>query len=260
MKTLIYDCRIKNPIVEQSDWREYEYLQISAIGAWVSWYSKPWRFQCFTEESFDRFQKLADKAEEIVGFNSIEFDDKLCAAQGIQIKTTYDLMREVRRAANQPTSGYCTPGYNLKNLAKVNLGKRTTPDIDAPWQYQTGQWGLLQEELLKDVQILQELYAMRDRIADPVFNRKLLHCDRRLTDWREIGSQLNNGLRKVCYAHTSRVLSDRNTNLLMLNIQMFRVASASFPIWIFPQLSPKKYIGLPFDGKLKAQKVDSIPF
>lgn len=124
-RTLFYDCEIINPIRSGSDWQRYTYLGISVIGCYASWLPKNRRLQAFTcDEGFEGFQELVNRAEEIVGFNSIGFDDPLCQAHGIHIETTYNLMVEVRRAAGEPLSGPCTPGYNLARLSEVNLGRK----------------------------------------------------------------------------------------------------------------------------------------
>ena len=92
-KTLIYDCEIANdPTVV--GWRNFEALGLTVVGTWRNWPIPRCRaYRCDRREDFDLFQKLASAADEIVGFNSHNFD----------------------RA-----------GYSLDRLAIANLGRGKT--------------------------------------------------------------------------------------------------------------------------------------
>ena len=107
MKTLIYDCEIirciptrngyHEPGLEYCEgWQDFENMGISLIGAWLSWNNS---VVIYPGSAFSKFQKDVDTADLIVGFNSLSFDDKLCQANGIKVKTDYDLLQEVWAAA-----------------------------------------------------------------------------------------------------------------------------------------------------------------
>jgi len=89
LRTLFYDCETINclPIGEKD--LNYRYCQsvddylgmgISVIGVYTSWTK---RYHVFLKDNLEEFQLLIAKAQRIVGFNSIAFDDNLCNAHGI---------------------------------------------------------------------------------------------------------------------------------------------------------------------------------
>ena len=106
-KLLIYDCEIAKCIPTQYEpvepaleycegWKDFEGMGISVIGCWTSWDDTT---QIFNYLTLDKFQSLIDQSDEIVGFNSIGFDDQLMKAYGVNITTTYDLLQEIWVAA-----------------------------------------------------------------------------------------------------------------------------------------------------------------
>lgn len=93
-KFLIYDCEIEKCILPKCEepkpslkycegWEDYEGMGISVIGAYTSWDN---RFRVFCKDNLHWFQEVVKIADEIIGFNSIKFDDNLCKAHGINIK------------------------------------------------------------------------------------------------------------------------------------------------------------------------------
>lgn len=179
MKTLIYDCEIiccipnrdghRKPVFKYCEgWHDHANMGISLIGAWLSWKDS---IRIYPKSAFGAFQKAVDEAELVVGFNSINFDDKLCAANDIQIKTDYDLLQEVWAAANMPrqyTPGVTRPGYKLENLAQANLnrGKSGSGEL-APVLWQQGKQWAVAKYLTDDVLITKEIFQRRDRLVDP---------------------------------------------------------------------------------------------
>lgn len=250
-KILFYDCEIINPIRCKSDWRDYGYLGISVIGAYASWLTGPNRLQAFTADRFEQFQWLVDQAEEIVGFNSIGFDDPLCQAQGLTVQTTYDLMIEVRRAAGEPISGPCTPGYNLARLAEVNFGhKKTGIGKEVPDLWGRGECQRVIDYCLNDVELLRVLYEFRGCLKDPVMPGRTLRCDDRLIDWSGF---LANGIalfgdRIFGVNFEDRLFEWANTSALAqtVSINFLGCVRLNFPLYLHCKKFPTKYIGLPF--------------
>jgi hypothetical protein len=82
-------------------------MGISVIGTWRNYLGDipvPWGiYEAFVNDNsvtdthlwhlapFARFERIANYADQIVGFNSISFDDKLCHAHGLSITTNFDL-------------------------------------------------------------------------------------------------------------------------------------------------------------------------
>jgi hypothetical protein len=278
-RILFYGCEIiNNPNVH--GWQNYKALGICAIGCYANWLPKDRRLQAFTcDKGFEDFQGLVNQADEVVGFNSIGFDDPLCQAHGIHIETTYDLMVEVRRAAGEPLSGRCTPGYNLARLAKANLGRdKTGHGSKVPDLWAAGKRQEVIDYCLNDVMLLRDLYQRRTRIIDPVrYGGVLLHCDPRLINWKELAADLNQ-------LFAERILSiqiQRNVwhwsgaNLQILNIVVADSLVIKFPIWLHQSQSWHDYVGLPFQepsiklcshprkfelASKEDEEIDPIPF
>lgn len=179
MKTLIYDCEIKRCIPDRNGirkpefeycagWNDHANMGISLIGAWLSWDNS---IRIYPESAFEVFQDAVDYADLIVGFNSISFDDKLCAANGIRIKTGYDLLSEVWAAAGMPrqyTYGKTRAGYKLENLAQANLGRGKSGSGElAPELWQRGEQWAVARYLTDDILITKAIFERRSHLIDP---------------------------------------------------------------------------------------------
>jgi len=176
-KIVVYDCEtiqciptdVCSPHIKYcKGWDDFKGMGISVIGAYSSWDD---RYHIYLEDNLKDFQKLIDRAEEIVGFNSLSFDDKLCTANGLKVKTTYDLLCQVRLAAGMPSQyvkGVTRSGYSLGQLAKANLGyeKSGTGEL-APEFWQKGERGKVINYCLADVVITRKLYERREQLIDP---------------------------------------------------------------------------------------------
>jgi hypothetical protein len=254
-RRLFYDCEIVSPIRGGSDWRNYTYLGVSVIGCYASWLPQKQRLQAFThDEGFEGFQKLVNQAEEIVGFNSIGFDDPLCRAHGVHIETTYDLMVEVRRAAGEPLSGPCTSGYNLARLAKRNLGReKTGHGAKVPDLWQQGKRQEVIDYCLNDVMLLVGLYQRRTHLIDPVYyETRVLHCDPLLTNWREVRAEIS----QLFSERIARIQIERNmwhwsgARITFLSLVIAESLIVKFPVWLHQSQSWRDYVGLPFNERL----------
>lgn len=73
-------------------------------------------------KEFQRFVDLHGNGE-IIGYNSSKYDDKLCAANGIRVKTSFDLLEKIRRAAYGSPNPKDQPegsNYSLANICQAN--------------------------------------------------------------------------------------------------------------------------------------------
>ncbi|MBD2771215.1 hypothetical protein [Iningainema tapete] len=179
MKILIYDCEIIKCIPDRSGylkpgfqycegWTDFKGMGISVIGAWLSWDNS---IRIYTQAVFSEFQKAVNQAQLIVGFNSLSFDDNLCAANGIDIKTDYDLLSEVWSASGMPrtyTYGKTRSGYKLENLVQANLGRGKSGSGElAPELWQKGnKWGVIRY-LTDDILITKQIFQRRAKLIDP---------------------------------------------------------------------------------------------
>lgn len=182
-KILFYDCEIKNLIPDRygyidkytyaKGWDDFEGMGIACVGTYATWKG----YGVFLSNQLEEFRQLVDECDILIGFNSISFDDRLLAANGVNIETTYDLLCEVRIASGQPphyTRGVTRGGYALENLAKTNLGRgKTGTGSLAPQLWQNNQYEQVVQYCLNDVELLKELWERRSHIIDPT-NGKIL--------------------------------------------------------------------------------------
>ncbi|MDJ0579054.1 hypothetical protein [Crocosphaera sp.] len=107
-KYIVYDVEIENciPSGEKDPslkyckgWTDFEGMGISLIGAYLSWEDI---YKLYPYHALHKFQEAVNQANDVIGFNSKSFDDKLCKAHGVNIDTTFDLLEEIRFASGQP--------------------------------------------------------------------------------------------------------------------------------------------------------------
>lgn len=198
-RTLIYDCEIAgDPTV--LGWRNFEKLGLTVIGTWRNWPIPQYRaYRCDRDGDFDRFQTIVNRADEIVGFNSHSFDDPLCAAHGIQIESTIDLLAEVRVLTGMPrhyVRGKTRAGYSLERLALANLGRgKTGTGANAPKLWQAGKKDEVVAYCLNDIKLTKALYDrwLDNRLIDPTNGEGLGDCF-----VKEIGSGLEAVIAMFC--------------------------------------------------------------
>lgn len=110
-----------------------------------------------------KFAKMVNDADGIVGFNSRNFDDKLMAANGVRVTTSYDLLEEIRIAA-YGSADYrdCPKGYSYKlgHIAAANGLAKTGDGANAAIQWQQGHHGEVIEYCKNDVAITAKLFRM----------------------------------------------------------------------------------------------------
>lgn len=186
---VVYDCEIVRMIPVRGQpqkegleycggWGDHEGMGISVIGAYdyltgqLKAYVAP---EVLEYEpwlgTFSEFQTLVDGRRYVVGFNSKRFDDKLCAAHNINVKTNYDLLEEARLATGQPANyvrGKTRAGYNLGALAQANLGvgKSGSGEL-APELWQQGEYYQVVRYCLDDVMLTKQLLDRRGDLVDP---------------------------------------------------------------------------------------------
>lgn len=128
------------------------------------------RFRVFTLDTLDVFGALVAQREHIVGFNSLRFDDGLLAAHGVNVRTTYDLLDEIRVATGQPrgyVKGQTRSGYTLGDVAMATLGVgKQGSGRHAPKLWQDGKIGAVIDYCLDDLALTRDLLRAAS-IVDP---------------------------------------------------------------------------------------------
>lgn len=199
MKGLVYDCEIIRCIPERdmnpqykycTGWKDFENMGISVIGTCDittgelrAFVNSEWSHLGYP--SFSEFQKLVYKTQSkggsIIGFNSFNFDDNLCHANGIVVRSDYDLLRLVRLAAygsvnweDQP------PGYNysLNAIASTNGYAKTGSGDSAPKLWQDGKYQEVIDYCLNDCFITYKLFEKfaKGELIDPNDGKILKPC------------------------------------------------------------------------------------
>ena len=182
---LIYDVEIVKAIMKGEaplegieyceGWNDKAGMGISVIGAYDLIED---RYRVFTEEGFGEFEALASERF-VVGFNSIGFDDELCRANGINVKTDWDMLLEIWDAAG----GRYQKGFKLDNIAEANgLGNKTGHGAIAPVQWQHGEIGHVIDYCIADVRLTwRERIIDRNNIVNPINHNALIELD--APDW-----------------------------------------------------------------------------
>lgn len=158
-------------------WDDHAGMKIACIATYSNWDEA---YRIFEQPNFRKFQRLINQSDRTIGFNSISFDDKVCAANGLKVSTSYDLLSQIWVAAGLPpsyTKGVTKPGYNLEKLARANLdmGKSGSGSL-APVLWQQGKKEEVKAYCLRDVFLSFELLkkGWRGELLDPNSADKLV--------------------------------------------------------------------------------------
>jgi hypothetical protein len=119
-----------------------------------------------------------NKGMATIGFNSKNFDDKLLQANGVNAKTDYDLLEEIRLAAFGSTRRQDTPkgcSYSLGKLGEANGFPKTGSGELAPVLWQQGRHEEVIKYCMNDVKITHELLLLgwAGELVDPNTGKKL---------------------------------------------------------------------------------------
>lgn len=163
---LIYDLEIIKAIPIKGEhrlpdidycrgWNDHCNMGISVICAYTLYDDTS---HVFCEDNFEAFQQLVNDSEIICGFNSESFDDKVCEANGLEVITTYDILREVyeARGLDRYPQYYSAlyKGYGLDAMCQANgLGAKIGHGAHAPVLWQQGKIGQVINYCLRDVRM-----------------------------------------------------------------------------------------------------------
>ena len=168
---IIYDCEIIKAIgkkgeertegIEYCDgWRDFEGMGISVICTYD--YTTD-RYGAFCEDNFDDFRELVQKSNgPIVGFNSLSFDNKLCAANSIDVSKSksYDILVEIWKSVGLGSEFKFTThvGFGLDAVVEANFGLgKTGHGANAPIQWQREEYGRVIRYCLDDVWLTKKV-------------------------------------------------------------------------------------------------------
>lgn len=144
----------------------------------------------YCEDNVWDFAALAQRRKHIVGFNSLAFDDRVVAAYGLTVKTTWDLRMELLKRVNGDTKRHA--GRRLADwLQANNLPPKTESGARAPELWQDRQYGRVIDYCVQDVMLTKRLVERLPDLVDPLTG-VTVHCvppwlepvtDDRQLDW-----------------------------------------------------------------------------
>lgn len=187
MKGIVYDCEIIRCIPPQGiamttletgevyfnrfgdgfqycgGWEDYENMGISVICAIELESDKSYTFIHPETSNFQNLVYSVQQNGQIAGFNSINFDDKLCRANGIAVTTNFDLLQEIRLAAYGSANWVDCPkghSYKLDAIARANGYAKTGSGSLAPQLWQQGKRQEVVDYCMNDAKITKELILL----------------------------------------------------------------------------------------------------
>lgn len=173
-----YPTRFGDGFQYCSGWSDFENMGISviAVADLFSEYSEVFSLDISNPDpippvGFSKLQNLFVE-NKIMGFNSRNFDDKLCYAHGLNVQTSLDLLEEVRIAAYGSPSWEDQPqgfSYSLNAIAQSNGLSKTGHGELAPKLWQEGKREEVSNYCLNDVLITKELLLkfLEGTLIDP---------------------------------------------------------------------------------------------
>jgi hypothetical protein len=186
MNILIYDIEIKKAILGKNEvpiqgieyckgWGDHANMGVSCIGVYD--YAAD-RYRVFMDDNKEEFFEAAEKADVLIGFNSINFDNRVIRASWSETdfqpdSKCYDLLVAIWESAGLgPSFRYPTHiGFGLDACCSANFGlNKTGNGALAPVHYQRGEIGKVIDYCLNDVALtkrLLDLVIHSGEILDP---------------------------------------------------------------------------------------------
>jgi len=170
---IIYDIEKKEPMIEGIEpmiegieyfagWNDYENMGISCICAYD--YTDD-RYRVFTESNKDEFKKLIENRKIYIGFNNINFDNKVietCWGIKIQRENCYDILRKILAAVGLDENKFIPAyheDYGLDACCRANFGLcKTEYGGYAPIDWQQGKIGDVIDYCLNDIKLTKMLF------------------------------------------------------------------------------------------------------
>lgn len=170
-RALVYDLEIIRAIPDRNEariegieycagWGDHANMGISVLCAYD--YAEQ-RYRVFCADNLKEFAALCASRYPLVGFNNLDFDNRVLAAAGVMIEPDccYDILGEIWRAL-----GRRVRGYRLDDCAPAALGPSAVKSGDgalAPVLWQQSNAGTVIDYCLNDVRLTKGLF---DRVIE----------------------------------------------------------------------------------------------
>jgi hypothetical protein len=146
-------------------WGDHAGMGVSVLTAIDMWTGRP---HVFLEDNLMDFQDLVASRTTLIGFNSEGFDDKVMAAAGVPVKTTFDLKKALGGVSK---GGGRVKGRALADYLRVNFpgaeGK-AMHGSEAPRAWQRKEYGRVIDYCMGDTFLTAKLVEKLPTIIDPV--------------------------------------------------------------------------------------------
>lgn len=163
-KKLVFDLETQKEFAEVGGRGKNHLLKVSVCGVYD--YSTD-KYMIFEEHEIPRMASLFQTADQLIGFNSIDFDNEVLRPYlnfNIDEVPHLDLLQEVEKVIGRR--------IRLNSIAQATLGKgKSGNGKEAILYYRNGRMDLLKKYCLDDVRITKQIY---DYVLK---NDKLLYQD-----------------------------------------------------------------------------------
>lgn len=194
MRRVVYDCEIIKMVPKRfydnledyeycNGWNDFEGMGIAVIGVCDIDTEEKYYFSNQKTDAKIAYYPIREfpkfvAAHEIWGFNSLNFDDRLCYANGLDIHTDHDLLCQVRLAAFGSTNWEDQPygfSYSLSTIAEANGMAKSGSGELAPKLWQDGKHQEVVEYCLNDCLVTARLIKLFESgaLIDPNTGEKL---------------------------------------------------------------------------------------
>ncbi len=161
---VVYDCEIKATIDGKAvTWADFDKMGVSVACAFDY---RSGDFLVFMDDNLQELAQLLNRADLVVAFNQLGFDNQLLRASGLDLKPdsvlkNYDMLLESRVAAGWRDGTTRPKGMRLDDHLEATFGKasmKTADGADAPGMFQRGEIGKLTSYCLADVAREKKLF------------------------------------------------------------------------------------------------------
>jgi len=164
---IFYDCEIVCMIPMEGEprdeslfycngWDDHQGMGISVVSAYDF---VTGAYRVYMQDNLDSLKRLVESRNIIIGFNSKRFDDRLLAANGIEVPKakSYDMWYHITQTQIPGQRA----GFSLNNLLAANhLESKSGEGGNAPKLAQRGHWGELVNYCLDDTRLSVQLLRL----------------------------------------------------------------------------------------------------
>lgn len=154
-KPLEINPRTGAPYTTCAGWHDWAGMSIACVCVWDCLENMPY---VFDQSNLSELKALIGQRQLVVGFNTLGFDNKVLAANGIEIPDwqSFDIFAEVLKIEGLEKSD---GGRTVNDFARANFGAvKSAHGSEAPKMFQRGELATLHSYCLRDVMLERRLW------------------------------------------------------------------------------------------------------